>query len=232
MSDSLRPHRLQHARLPGVYSNSCPSSGWCHTTISSYVVPFSSCLQSCPASGSFLVSQFFTSHQVAQGLEFQLQHQSSSEYSGLISFRMGWFGLLAVQGTLKSLLQNHSSKASILQCSAFFIVQLSLPYMITGKTIALSVWTFVGKVMSHLFNSCLGHSFSSKEQPCLWFHGCSHHLQWSCRRIFRLSWCQSAWFWEGKIHGFIVSLYFLFRPFPLYLSLTRCYVSFHHALQN
>ena len=74
------------------------------------------------------------------------------EYFGLISFRMDWLDLLAVQGTLKSLLQHHSSKASILWCSAFFIVQLSHPYMITGKTIALTRWTFVGKVMSLLFN--------------------------------------------------------------------------------
>ena len=76
----------------------------------------------------------------------------SSEYSGLISFRMDWLDLLAVQGTLKSLLQHYSSKASILQCSAFFMIQLSHPYMITGKTIALTRWTFVGKVMSLLFN--------------------------------------------------------------------------------
>ena len=76
----------------------------------------------------------------------------SNEYSGLISFRIFWFHLLAVQGTLKSLLQHHSSKASILWCSAFFIVQFSHPYMTTGKTIALTRWTFVGKVMSLLFN--------------------------------------------------------------------------------
>ena len=76
----------------------------------------------------------------------------SNEYSGLISFRMDWVGLLAVQGTLKSLLQHHSSKASILQCSAFFIVQLSHPHMTTGKTIALTRRTFVGKVMSLIFN--------------------------------------------------------------------------------
>jgi len=76
----------------------------------------------------------------------------SNEHSGLISFRMDWLDLLAVQGTLKSLLQHHSSKASILQCSAFFIVQLSHPYMISGKTIALTRWTFVGKAISLLFN--------------------------------------------------------------------------------
>ena len=84
-------------------------------------------------------------------MEFQLQHQSN-EYSGLIPFRMDWLDLLAVQGSLYSLLQHHSSKGSILRCSAFFIVQLSHPYMITGKTIALTRQTFVGKVMSLLFS--------------------------------------------------------------------------------
>ena len=84
---------------------------------------------------------------------FSFSISTSSEYSGLISFRMDWFDLLAVQGTLKSLLQHHSSKASILWCSAFFIVQLSHPYMTTGKTIPLTRWTFVGKVMSLLHSS-------------------------------------------------------------------------------
>ena len=84
-------------------------------------------------------------------MEFQLQHHSN-EYSGLISFRMAWLDLLAVQGSLKSLLEHHSSKASILQCSAFFIVHLSHPYMTTGKTIALTRQTFLDKVMSLLFN--------------------------------------------------------------------------------
>ena len=75
-----------------------------------------------------------------------------NEYSGLISFKIGWFDLLAVQGTLKSLLQHHSAKASVLRCSTFFMVQLSHPYMTTGKTIALTTWIFVGKVLSLLFN--------------------------------------------------------------------------------
>ena len=83
---------------------------------------------------------------------FSFSISPSNEYSGLISFRMDWLDLLAVQGTLKSLLQHHSSKASVLQCSAFFIVQLSHPYMTTGKTIALTRWTFVGRVTSLLFN--------------------------------------------------------------------------------
>ena len=96
-------------------------------------------------------------------LEFQLQHHSN-EYSGLISFRMAWLDLLAVQGSLKSLLEHHSSKASILQCSALFTVQLSHPYMTTGKTIALTRQTFLGKVMSLLFiMRCLVIDFSSKE---------------------------------------------------------------------
>ena len=97
-----------------------------------------------------------SSHQVAKVLEFQLQHQSwifigRTDLPGLISFRMDWLDVLAVQETLKSLLQHHSSKASILRCSAFFIVQLSHPYMTTGKTIDLTRWTFAGKVMSLLF---------------------------------------------------------------------------------
>ena len=93
-----------------------------------------------------------SSHQVAKVLDFSFSISPSNEYSGLISFRMDRLHLLAVQGTLKSLLQHHSSKESILPCSAFFTVQLSHPYMTTGKTIALTIQTFVGKVMSLLFN--------------------------------------------------------------------------------
>ena len=105
------------------------------------------------------MSQFFSSGDESVLLirwpkcwSFSFSISPSNEYSGLISFRMDWFDLLIVQGTLRSLLQHHSSKASILQCSAFFIVQLSHSYMTTGKTIALTRWTFVGKVMSLLFN--------------------------------------------------------------------------------
>ena len=93
-----------------------------------------------------------SSHQVAKYWSFSFSISPSNEYSGLISFRIDWLDLLAVQGTLKSLLQHDSSKASILRHSAFFIVQFSHPYMTTGKTIALTRWTFVGKVMSLLFN--------------------------------------------------------------------------------
>ena len=157
MSNTLWPHRLQHTRPScptptlGVYSNLCPSSQWCHPTISSSVVPFTSSLQSFPASGSFQMSQFFASG--AQSIKsFSFSTSPSNEYSLLISFRMDWLDLLVVQGTLKSLLQHHSLKASILQCSAFFIDQLSYPYMTTGKTIPLTRWTMFGKVMSLLFN--------------------------------------------------------------------------------
>ena len=89
-------------------------------------------------------------HQVAKILELQLQHQSFNEYSGLISFMIDWFDLLTVQETLKTLLQHHSSKASIIGRSAFFMVQLSHPYIATGKTIALTIWAFISKVMSLL----------------------------------------------------------------------------------
>ena len=103
-------------------------------------------------------------------LSFSFNIKPSNKYPGLLSFRMDWLDLLAVQGTLKSLLQHHSSKASILRCSAFFLVQLSHPYTITGKTTALTRWTFVGKVMSLLFNTCLGWSqLSSKEQTSFYF---------------------------------------------------------------
>ena len=108
---------------------------------------------------------------------FSFSISPSKEHSGLISFRMDWLDQLAVQGTLRSLLQHHSLKASILWRSAFFTVQLSHPYMITGKTIALSRWIFVGKVMSLLFNmlSRLVITFLPRSEHQ--FHGCSHHLQ-------------------------------------------------------
>ena len=156
VSDSLWPHELQHARLPfpsptpRVHSNSHPSSQWCHPAISSSIVPFSSCPQSLPASESFPMSQLFAWG--GQSTSFSFSISPSKEHSGLSSFRIDWLDLLAVQGTLKSLLQHHSSKASILRHSAFFTVQLSYPYMTTGKTIALTRRTFAGKVMSLLLN--------------------------------------------------------------------------------
>ena len=152
LSDLLQPRGLQHARLPcpsaspRTCSNSCSLSWWCHPTIWSSVVPFY--LQSFPAAGSFPVSHFFTLG--GQYWSFSFSISASNEYSELISCRIDWFDL-AVQETLKCPLQHHSSKASILQCWAF-MVQLSHPYMTTGKTIALTRQTFVGKVMSLLFS--------------------------------------------------------------------------------
>ena len=151
------PRELQHTRLPGpslspwVCSNSCLLSQWCHPSISSSVTPFSSCPQSFPASVFFNESALYIRR--PKHWSFSLSISPSNEYSGVISIRIDWFDLLAVQGTLKSLLQHHNSKASILQRSASFMVQPSYPYMTTGKTTALTIWTFVIKVMSPLFNT-------------------------------------------------------------------------------
>ena len=123
MSDSLQLHESQHTRppcpspTPGVHSNSCPSSWWCHPAISSSVIPFSSCPQSLPASGSFPISQLCMRWPKYWSFSFSIS--PSNEYPGLNSFRMDWLDFLAVQGTLKSLLQHHSLKAS------FFGAQLS-----------------------------------------------------------------------------------------------------------
>ena len=142
MSDSLRSHELQHARppcpspTPGVHPNSCLLSQWCHQAISSYVIPFSSCLQSIPASWSFQISQFFSSGGQSIGAV-----ASASVLPMNIQdwFPLGWTGWISLQSKgLSSLLQHHNSKASILSCSAFFTVQLSHPYMTTGKSIALT----------------------------------------------------------------------------------------------
>ena len=142
VSDYLWPHEPQHARppcsspTPRVHPNPCPLSQWCHPTISSSVVPLSSCPQSFPASWSFLRSQFFTSGGQITG---------ASALAPVVPmniqdwFRMDWLDLLAVQGTLKSLFQHHSSKASVFHYSAFFTVQLSHPYMTTGKNHKLSL---------------------------------------------------------------------------------------------
>ena len=150
MSDSLWPHEPQHARppcpslTPGVHSDSCLSSQWCHPAISSSVVPFSSCPPNLPAS---VFSQESTLRmRWPKYWSFSFSISPYNEHPGLISFRKDWLDLLVVQGTLKSLLQHHSSKASILRRSAFFTVQLSHPYLTTGKTIALTRQTFVGKV--------------------------------------------------------------------------------------
>ena len=156
VSDPLRPHEPQHARptcpslTPAAYPNSCPLSQWCHLTISSSVVPFSSCLQSFSTSRAFQMSQLFASVGRNTGVS-ALTSVLPMNNQDWFPIRTDWLDLFAVQGSLKSLLQHHSSKASILLCSALFIVQLSHPYMTTGKTIALTRQTFVGKLMSLLF---------------------------------------------------------------------------------
>ena len=176
MLDSLWPFGVQHARLtcpspaPGVYSSSCPLSQWCHQTISSSVIPFSSCHQSVPASGSFPMSE---SHQVEKYWSFSFSISPSNEHSGLISFRIDWLNLLAVQGTLKGLFQHHSSKASILQHSALLMVQLSHLYKSkkVGEKIlylldfALKFWL----VFSHLIS--LGFSINKLWEITLLFKG-------------------------------------------------------------
>ena len=134
--------------LPELAQTQCPLSWWCHPTISSSVIPFSSYLQSFPAVFS---TESILCIRWPKDWRFSFSISPSNEYSGLVSFRMDRLDLLAVQRTLKSLLQ-HSSKALILQHPAFFIVQLSHPHMTTGKTIALTSWTFFCKVMSLLFN--------------------------------------------------------------------------------
>ena len=156
MSDSSRPHELQHARppcpspTPRAHPNSCPLIQWCHPTISS-------CCPLLLLPSIFPSIRIFFSESVfhirwPKYRSFSFNNSPSNEYSGLIFFKMDGLDLLAVQGTLKSLLQHHSSKALVLQCSSFFMVQLSHPYMTTGKTIPLTRWTFVGKVISLLFN--------------------------------------------------------------------------------
>ena len=156
MSDSLPPPGLQHTRpscpspTPRACTNSCLSDRWCHPIISSPVAPFSSCLQSFPASGSFPMNQLFTSCGQSIGVS-----ASTSVFPMNIQdrFPLGWTGWISLQSKgLKSLPKHHSSKASVLQCLAFFIVQLSHPYMTTRNIIALTRQTSVGKVKSLLFN--------------------------------------------------------------------------------
>ena len=144
VSDSLQPHGLQHTRFPypllppRVCSNSCPSSWWCYSTILSSAASFSFYLQSFPASGFFPVSQLFTSGGQSTGASASASVLPMNIQDWLISFRMDWLDLLAVQGTLKSLLQHHNSTESILRHSTFFMVQLSHLYMTTGKTMCES----------------------------------------------------------------------------------------------
>ena len=156
MSNSLWPHGLQHARFPGpsstptACSNSCPLRQWCHPTISSYVIPFSSCLQSFAASGSFQMHQFFAlgGQSIGASASALVLPMNIQDW-----FPLGWIGWISLESKGPSrVFSNTSLKASILQHSAFFMVQLSHPYMTTGKTIALTRRTFVGKVISLLYN--------------------------------------------------------------------------------
>ena len=158
---TLRPHGLQHSRppcpspTPGAYSNSCPLSAWCHPTISSSVVPFSPCLLYFPASGSFQMSQFFASGGQSIGAP-----ASASVLLMNIQgwFPLGWTGWISLQSKGLSEVSNQSSKASVLLCSAFFIVQLSHPYVTTGKTIVLTRWT-LHKLKERGQQDVLGSSF-------------------------------------------------------------------------
>ena len=158
MSNSLQPHGLQHSRLPcpspspGACSDSCPLSWWCHPTVSSSVIPFSSCLQSFPTSGCFLMSLFFSSGSQSIGVSASASVLPMNTQDW---FPLGLIGLISLQS--KGLSRVFSSttiqKHQILWRSAFFMAQFLDPYMTTGKTIALTTWTFVSKVMSLLFNT-------------------------------------------------------------------------------
>ena len=186
MSNSLLPHGLRHSRLPcpsttpRACSNSCPLSWWCHLTISSSVYPFFSCLQSFPALGAFSMSQFFVSGGQSIGASASASVLPMNIQDWLPLGLTGWISLLSKE--LSSLLQHHNSKASILQRSAFFMIQLSHPYMTTGKTTALTRLTFVGKEMSLLFNmlSRLVIAFLPRSKRLL------------------ISWLQSPSIWEPK----------------------------------
>ena len=229
VSDSLRPHVLQPARppcpspTPGVYSNSCPLSRWCHLILCYPLLLLPSVFPSIRVFSNKLVLHIrwkkYSSFSISP----------SSEHPGLISSKMDWLDLLAVQGTLKSLCQYQSSKASILWRSAFFIVPLSHPYMTTGKVIALTRWTFVGKGMSLLFNMLSRlvitflprsrHLLISKNPPAMqetpvWFlgwddpleKGKSYHLPsrtspWGRKELNRTEWLttKELWVFEKKM---------------------------------
>ena len=157
MSDTLQPHGLQYTRPPcpsptlRVYSNSCPFCQWCHPTISSSVVPFSSHLQSFPASGSFQLSQFFASGGQSIGVSVSASFLPMNIQDW---FPLGWTGWISLQSKGLSRVFSNTTvqKHHFFQCSTFFIVWLSHPYMTTGKTMALTNWIFFDKVMSLLLN--------------------------------------------------------------------------------
>ena len=181
MSEFLRHHGLQHTRplcpspSPEVCPSSCPLHRWCHPAISSSDALYTFCPQSFPASGN--ESPVHISWPKYWSFSFSIS--SSNKYSELISLKIDWFDLLTVRGTLRSPLHHHSLKASILRHSAFFIVQLSQPYMTTGNTRALTIWTCVGRVMSLLFNTqSIFVIVFLPRSSFFWFYGCGHHPQW------------------------------------------------------
>ena len=221
MSDSLQPHGLQHARLPcpspvpRACSNSYPSSQWCHLTISSSFIPFSSCLQFFPASGSFPISLFFASGGQSIG--------ASASASVLPMNIQDWFPLrltglnpLHSKGLSRVFSQHHSSKASILQRSAFFMVQLSHLYMTTGKTIAdanrdlkctctvelVPLWLYY-----HYRRTCSGLSASHRRKGCLWSWSiCSLELRPADPEMYAWEWItffksHSVWGWFVMQHS-------------------------------
>ena len=152
MSDSVWSHELQHTRLPcpslspRACSNSCLLIQWCHSSITFEVTHFSFALN-LQGKSDYFSSEYALSISWPKYWSFSFSISPSNEYSRLIFFRIDWFDLFAAQGALKSLLQHYSSKASILCCSVFFMVQLSHPYMTTGKTIALTIQTYVDNVI-------------------------------------------------------------------------------------
>ena len=174
----------QHARPPcpslslGICSDSCPLSQWCRPTISSSVIPFSN-LRSFPASGSFPMNQLFSSEGQSIGASTSASTSPSNESSVLISFRIDWFDLLAVQGTLKSLLQHHSLKASILWCSLSLWSNSHIHIWQIERPQLWFIQTFVSKVMFLRLNMLPRFVIAFlPSRKCLLFHGCSHHLQW------------------------------------------------------
>ena len=180
MSSCLWSLGLQHYRpscpslSPRVCLSSCSLHWLCHPAISSSGALFSICPQSFPASGIFPMSCLFASWPKYWSFHFGIS--PSNEYSGLISLKIDWFDL-AVHGTFRSHLQHHSSKASILGCSAFFTVQLSQLCVTTGKTTASTIRTFVCSYVSAFQHTMLVIAFCW-EAIVFWFHGCSHHPQW------------------------------------------------------
>ena len=174
MSDSLWPHRLLYASLPcpslspGVCSNSCPLSKWWHSTILCYPLLLPSIFP------SIRVSSSESALHIRWPKYWSFSISPSNEYSGLSSFRIDWFDLLAVQGILKGLLQHHSLKASILWLSDFFMVQLSHPYMTTGKTIALTRWTL--SILKERNQPWIFIGRTDAEAPVLWLSGAKSRL--------------------------------------------------------